>query len=159
MTTSHTRGVNVKTYTGWIVAAAVVMLALAGDPTCPSDIDNNGAVGTSDLLQLLSDWGPCPSPPRLVDAIGSYNLVPPNGFHARLWSDGLIEEFDPKVGGPVWTDVPGGAYTPPDGVRAVSLSGMDTFLVRAWSDGTVEQITRNDDSGPWDPDQWLIVGR
>ncbi len=50
-----------RKYLGWIVAAAIVTFALAGDPTCPSDVDNNATVGTSDLLQVLADWGPCPS--------------------------------------------------------------------------------------------------
>ena len=28
---------------------------------CPGDIDGDFAVGTSDLLQLLAAWGPCPT--------------------------------------------------------------------------------------------------
>ena len=50
---------------GWLVALAIV--TLAGDPTCPSDLNSDGNVATADLLQLLSDWGPCPSEPFVVD--------------------------------------------------------------------------------------------
>ncbi len=91
---------------------------------------------------------------RLVEAFDGSG-----GFFARLWSDGLIEEFDPTVTGVFdWVEVPGGAYAPPTRVRAVSLSGRDTSLIRAWSDGTVEKLVRSDDSGPWDTSQWAIVG-
>ncbi|MCH8824837.1 MAG: hypothetical protein IH984_15175 [Planctomycetes bacterium] len=31
---------------------------------CPADLDGNGTVGTSDLLILFANWGPCPAPPE-----------------------------------------------------------------------------------------------
>lgn len=31
----------------------------AGCDTCESDFDNDGSVGLTDLIRLLSDWGPC----------------------------------------------------------------------------------------------------
>ena len=30
------------------------------DPGGPPDFDGDGNVGTSDLLELLANWGPCP---------------------------------------------------------------------------------------------------
>ena len=30
------------------------------DPGGPPDFDGDGSVGTSDLLALLANWGPCP---------------------------------------------------------------------------------------------------
>ena len=131
----------------------VALLAFAAGGTCPSDVNNDGTVGINDFLQVLAAWGPCPSP-RLVGASGAG----PGTFYARLWSDGVIEEFDPAEGIVEWTQVGGGAYTPPPGVQAVSLHSGDTLLIRAWSDGTVESLWRPDDSVPWDTDQWQIVG-
>ncbi len=28
--------------------------------SCPADIDNDGMVGITDFLLVLSQWGPCP---------------------------------------------------------------------------------------------------
>ena len=39
----------------------VALLAFAAGGTCPSDVNNDGTVGINDFLQLLGDWGPCPS--------------------------------------------------------------------------------------------------
>ncbi len=39
--------------------------------TCPGDIDGSGVVSTSDLLALLTAWGPCPPPcPEDLDGNG-----------------------------------------------------------------------------------------
>ena len=73
---------------GWIVAAALVMLALAGDPMCPSDVDNNGNVGTTDLLQVLADWRPCLAP-RVI-SMASQNTIG-GRYLVRLWGDNRIE--------------------------------------------------------------------
>ena len=32
----------------------------AGPASCPADLDGNGSVGATDLLELLVNWGPCP---------------------------------------------------------------------------------------------------
>lgn len=40
------------------------------DP-CPADLDDNGTVGASDLLALLSAWGPNPDHPADLDGDGS----------------------------------------------------------------------------------------
>ena len=38
---------------------------------CPADIDGSFAVGFTDLLAVLADWGPCPGCPTDVDADGT----------------------------------------------------------------------------------------
>ena len=129
-------------YLGWIVAAAVVTLALAGDPTCPSDIDDNGTVGTTDLLQLLSDWGPCPTPPRVISIESSLGA----GRVLRLWSDGRIECGVVSAAAPCspildppWAEIPNDPPFPPD-VRIVEIGGTvnGDIVFRLWSDGTIE---------------------
>ena len=35
---------------------------------CPKDLDGSGDVGFSDLLQLLSVWGPCSGCPEDLDS-------------------------------------------------------------------------------------------
>ncbi len=42
-----------------------------GPPACRWDLDNNGAVGASDLLALLASWGPCKGCPADFDSNGS----------------------------------------------------------------------------------------
>ena len=42
-------------YGGYGLVAVVVPIAFGGDQTSPSDVDEDGRVGTSDLL---GDWGP-----------------------------------------------------------------------------------------------------
>ena len=39
-------------------------------PVCLADFDGSGEVGFSDLTQLLSQWGPCPSCPEDLDGDG-----------------------------------------------------------------------------------------
>ncbi len=54
---------------GWPIGVQEVELTslrIAGQLTitavlCPADFDGDGAVGASDLAQLLGSWGPCPS--------------------------------------------------------------------------------------------------
>ena len=65
----------------------IAMLALAVGGTCPSDVDNDGTVGINDFLQLLGDWGPCPSPPKVVAMDGQGSVGP----MFRVWSDGTIQ--------------------------------------------------------------------
>ena len=37
-----------------------VAVLLMGENGGPGDLDGDGQVGTSDLLTLLANWGPCP---------------------------------------------------------------------------------------------------
>jgi hypothetical protein len=46
--------------TGAVDMSVVRYASLAG---IPGDLDGDGAVGMTDLLSLLSQWGPCSSPP------------------------------------------------------------------------------------------------
>ena len=41
------------------VAAQSAVYGLPVAP-CPADLDGDGIVGTSDLIVLLGNWGPCP---------------------------------------------------------------------------------------------------
>ncbi|MEE8153654.1 MAG: hypothetical protein V3T53_01700 [Phycisphaerales bacterium] len=42
-------------------AGIVLLFVVWGtDPGRPPDSDRDGSVGTSDLLALLANWGPCP---------------------------------------------------------------------------------------------------
>ncbi len=133
-----------RTVTSMLAVVAVMLglnLIVKGSPT---------AVAQEPEIRIF------PEPPvRLVAAFGTFTAT---NFNVRLWSDGVIEEFDPDAGVPDWAEVSGGAYMPPAQVRAVSLAGGDTLLIRAWSDGTVEKLSRNNDSVPWDTSQWAIVG-
>ena len=38
---------------------------------CPWDLDDNGSIGASDLLELLASWGPCKGCPADFDANGN----------------------------------------------------------------------------------------
>jgi hypothetical protein len=44
-------------------------------PTCPGDIDGDGAVGINDLIPVLAAWGPCPDCPEDVDGDGAVGLL------------------------------------------------------------------------------------
>ena len=143
-----------KTYLGWIVAALIVTFALAGDPTCPSDLNSDGTVATADLLQLLSAWGPCPSPPTVIAGAaftGGSNPV------ARRWSDGSMQ-YRSYAGDwkSEWFDVPGPNEPPDIDVRLVSVAiefccSNDLVVFRFWSDGTVEANRKNcgDPANEW----------
>jgi len=63
----------------------IAMLAFAAGGTCPSDVNNDGTVGINDFLQLLGDWGPCPSPPKVIALDGNGNVT------FRVWSDGTLQ--------------------------------------------------------------------
>lgn len=41
---------------------------------CPNDLDGSGDVGFSDLLQLLSVWGPCTGCPEDLDGSGAVDF-------------------------------------------------------------------------------------
>ena len=130
-------------YLGWLVALAIVTLALAGDPTCPSDINDDETVSTADLLQLLGDWGPCPSPVRVIDM----DTQQQTDRLLRLWSDGTVEcglvlgvGQCAITGPPVWQEIPN-EPPPPRGVRVLSVDlGRDSvgIVYRLLSDGTIE---------------------
>jgi hypothetical protein len=44
-------------------------------PACPADIDGDGNVGFSDLLSVLTFWGPCPGCPEDVDGDGDVGFT------------------------------------------------------------------------------------
>ena len=50
-----------KTSAVLAITAALAPAAIAG-VSCPWDLDHDGNVGISDLLTLLSAWGPVPTP-------------------------------------------------------------------------------------------------
>ena len=128
-----------KAAAGWIVAALIVTLALAGDPTCPSDVDGDNNVGTTDLLQMLGDWGPCPSPPQVIqiDTRADTQVL-------RLWSDGRIEcgeqpPVAPCIHSPVeWCEIPNEPPHPRDVRIAQVQIGPGNVMYRLLSDGTIE---------------------
>ena len=93
-----------KNTTTALLAAVVVLLAAhlivqatraaeagspgGGDP-CPSDIDDDGMVGITDFLQLLGDWGPCPS--SRVVAFSVIGLANNADMAVRVWSDNRVQ--------------------------------------------------------------------
>ncbi|NNF43946.1 MAG: hypothetical protein HKN62_13065 [Phycisphaerales bacterium] len=70
---------------GLVVFAASYGGALAGDglftfqwpgTSCPADLDRSGEVGFTDLLAVLSVWGPCPPPcPQDLDESGDVGFT------------------------------------------------------------------------------------
>lgn len=46
-----------------------------GDAGCPPDLDGSGDVGFTDLLQILSVWGPCPGCPQDLDRSGDVGFT------------------------------------------------------------------------------------
>ena len=116
----------------------VALLAFAAGGTCPSDVNNDGTVGINDFLQLLGDWGPCPSPPKVVafDGHGARMF--------RVWSDGTIQFlmfhfstgddcFDCELATPVftWLDV---GTTPVSDPVDMTLS--NPYVKVAFADGS-----------------------
>lgn len=121
----------------------------AGDP-CPADIDNDGDVGINDFLQLLADWGPCPTP-RVV-AIESI-FIHGGLFHFRLWSSGQVEIRRTETKLPngqcwecgeawppahVWVDY-GVPSTPTADSRPVDTAYHSSTLYVGYSDGVLYQ--------------------
>jgi hypothetical protein len=51
--------------------ALCISLPIHAAPPCNADLDDNGAVGASDLLILLVSWGPCAECPADFDGNGS----------------------------------------------------------------------------------------
>ncbi|NNF44234.1 MAG: hypothetical protein HKO59_07075 [Phycisphaerales bacterium] len=45
-----------------------------GSP-CPTDLDDDGATGFTDLLAILSSWGPCPDCPQDLDQSGDVGFT------------------------------------------------------------------------------------
>ena len=60
-----------------VPAAALTLASLAATPahaTCPADLDNDRTVAFSDLVILLSAWGPCPGDPCVGDLDGNLEV-------------------------------------------------------------------------------------
>ena len=55
----------------WIDGTVFIDDLHFGPPACPWDLDNNSAVGASDLLSLLVSWGPCKGCPADFDGNGN----------------------------------------------------------------------------------------
>ena len=62
---------------GYILSGG--FFAVATDPECPADTDDNGSVEVIDLLALLAAWGACPTPPAPcpsdIDNNGSVEVI------------------------------------------------------------------------------------
>ena len=66
-------GIAVSDGVAYVAGVGAGLLVIDGSvcQTCPWDIDNDGAVGASDLLSLLASWGPCKGCPADFDGDGS----------------------------------------------------------------------------------------
>lgn len=53
------RTVTTTAYDAAADVNAIVRLIPVVSPTCPSDLDQDGSVGSGDLVRLLAAWGPC----------------------------------------------------------------------------------------------------
>ena len=128
-----------------VLAAVVVVvssISVGGGPgpdPCAGDIDDNGDVGVTDLLDLLAAWGPCQASPPVVVAVSGNST----GSYRRVWSNGYTEAilvFEP--GFTIIGEVPGGVEALPAGVTTVALGGFNVVggigLERTLSDGTVQ---------------------
>ena len=122
----------------------VALLAFAAGGTCPSDVDNDGTVGINDFLQVLSDWGPCPS--ASVVGVGAVGGGPStNGWAVRVWSDGRIEGLlvyaDPEGCAKVKGSPPHDTWfdfgTTPNSIPPVTTSIPGENITVALEDGTV----------------------
>jgi hypothetical protein len=54
-------------YTGTVSGDGLFTIQLPVDEDCPEDIDGSGEVGFTDLLAVLTAWGPCPGCPEDID--------------------------------------------------------------------------------------------
>ena len=52
-----------------------VELVYEFETACPLDLDGSGAVGLSDLLIVLANWGPCPGCPADIDGDGDVSFI------------------------------------------------------------------------------------
>jgi len=70
-------GFDIEFGNGRIDVGATIA-AVVPDESCVADLDGSGGVDFSDLLSLLSTWGPCPGCPEDIDgdgAVGFTDLV------------------------------------------------------------------------------------
>ena len=143
----------------------LIIVALAGfavGGTCPSDVNNDGTVGIQVFLQVLGDWGPCPSPPVVTAMATDNTAIPGQIVLVRQWSDGLTQ-----VGGfahndftdvdlTVWADAPPSkhkgqvvsvsSHKPTDVPTTCFCGGNWNRLFRAYrqfADGYLEVIDGN----------------
>ena len=130
----------------------VALLAFAAGGTCPSDVNNDGTVGINDFLQVLGDWGPCPS--SKVISMSYMSVLSTTTFLVQLRSDRQLQVYMLLPGHPclecdesfpelhVWTD-----FTPPPVVAnefpvELLLLQNNLFYV-VYSNGTVYQASIN----------------
>ena len=126
----------------------VALLAFAAGGTCPSDVNNDGTVGINDFLQVLSDWGPCPT----ATVVASDAATPQNCYRwiVRVWSNNNVQyAMNDPCGDDCWECVnstplgqwldidppqlPPGAS--PAGI-AVQTRGTSAHLYVMYTDGT-----------------------
>ena len=134
------------------IAVAVLAGAIAGG-TCPSDVNNDGTVGIQDFLQVLGDWGPCPSA-QVVD-LSRRGLGGGDQGFLRLWSDGRIDEnvWDDSEGWSGWQTFPAGIAPTPADAHAVAFHYLAADPVNQapailvlWSDASL--VVNNRDCRP-----------
>ena len=100
----------------------VALLAFAAGGTCPSDVNNDGTVGIVDFLQVLGDWGPCPSATVVDISADAWASVTP--LVVRAWSDGYLE-YKQTIQVP-WAPVP--EDTGASGATVVGVAVANTFF-------------------------------
>lgn len=53
----------------------VLMIHCSPAPTCPADFNGDGSIDVTDLLQMLSAWGPCADCPEDLNADGEVDVT------------------------------------------------------------------------------------
>ena len=62
-----------ETYNGYLVSGSYTLEPAPA--ACPADLNNDGSVDFSDLVQLISKWGNCPDCPEDINADGEVNFT------------------------------------------------------------------------------------
>jgi hypothetical protein len=86
MTITNVRGLDAGTYDcvitagdcGSVTSGAPTLTVLGTCPPCPADTNGDGAINVTDLLTVISTWGPCIPPPPCggdIDQSGAVNVT------------------------------------------------------------------------------------
>jgi len=62
-----------ETYSGYLVSGSYTLEPAPA--ACPADLNNDGSVDFSDLVQLISKWGNCPNCPEDINSDGEVNFT------------------------------------------------------------------------------------